>query len=181
MRGGRRRLAVLLAFVAVPAGAQAATLATGPSDHAPRQLYGEPPNVGYYELSGAGSRFLVWRDGAGRYRLSLFRLRVRRGSSTECRPFRNQLATVGGDHALRPLLVHRIGETELSYGSRRVYEFAAAEQDRADVSIDGHHFPGVLNVDIGQGPTPEKPVVGWLSIGAEGLDCTVGFTGSYRH
>jgi hypothetical protein len=176
----RSVVAVLVTIALVAVATPAAIAATEPADTNPRSLYGEPPNVGYYELSGAGSHFLVWRDGAGRYRLSLFRLRVRRGSASECRAFRNRLATVGGDHALRPLLVHRIGETELSYGSTRVYEYAATEQDRADVSIDGRHFPGVLNVDIGQGPTPEKPVVGAISIGTEGLDCTIGFTGSYR-
>jgi hypothetical protein len=167
MRGGRRRLAMLLAFVAVPAGAQAATLATEPPNRAPKPVYGGEPNVGFYELTGAGSRFLVWRDFASRYRLSVFRLRIRRGSSAACRPYKNQFATVGGDHALRPLISHRAEATELSYGSARVYEYAAGEQDRADVSIDGHHFPGELNVDIGEGPAPEKPVVGWLSIGSK--------------
>jgi hypothetical protein len=173
-------LVVLLALVAVPAGAQAATLATEPLAHTPKPVYGSEPDVGFYELSGAGSRFLVWRDFASRYRLSVFRLRIRRGSSAACRPYKNQFATVGGDHALRPLVAHRSEATELSYGSTRVYEYAASEQDRANVSIDGHHFPGELNVDIGEGPVPEKPVVGWLSIGLEGLDCTVGFVGSYR-
>ncbi|MBS1881917.1 MAG: hypothetical protein JSS97_03045 [Actinobacteria bacterium] len=180
MRGGRRRLAMVLAFVAVPAGAQAATLATEPPAHAAKLVFGSEPDVGFYELSGAGSRFLVWRDFASRYRVSVFRLRIRRGSSSACRPYKNQFAVVGGDHALRPLVAHRAEANELSYGSTRVYEYAAGEQDRADVSIDGHHFPGELNVDIGEGPVPEKPVVGWLSIGIEGLDCTVGFVGRLR-
>lgn len=180
MRGGRRRLAMLLAFVAVPAGAQAATVATEPPTHAPNPVYGGEPNVGLYELTGAGSRFIVWRDFASRYRLSVFRLRIRRGSSSACRPYKNQFATVGGDHALRPLIAHRAEADELSYGSTRVYQYAASEQDRADVSIDGHQFAGELNVDIGEGPASEKPVVGWLSIGIEGLDCTVGFVGSHR-
>lgn len=180
MPGGGRRLLVLLAVVVAPAGAQAATLATEPPAHAAKPVYGSEPNVGVYELTGSGSRFLVWRDFASRYRLSVFRLRIRRGSSAACRPYKNQFATVGGDHALRPLVAHRAEANELSYGSTRVYEYAASEQDRADVSIDGHHFPGELNIDIGEGPVPEKPVVGWLSIGIEGLDCTVGFVGSFR-
>jgi hypothetical protein len=170
----------VLAVAAVPAGAQAATLAAEPPRQTPRPVYGGPPEIGYYELSGAGSRFLVWRDGAGRYRLSLFRLRIQRGSSPACRPYRNQLAGVGGDHALRPLVAHRAEATELSYGSTRLYEYAAGEQDSADVSIDGRHLPGELNVDIGEGPVPMRPVVGSLSIGIEGLDCTVGFVGRYR-
>lgn len=173
-------MAMLLAFVAVPAGAQAATLATEPPTVAAKPVYGRPPEIGIYELSGAGSRFLVWRDFMGRYRLSVFRLRIRRGSSAQCRPYKNRLAVVGGGHALRPLVAHRVDANELSWGSTRVYEYAASEQDRADVSIDGHHFPGELNVDIGEGPVPEKPVVGSLSIGVEGLDCTIGFVGSFR-
>jgi hypothetical protein len=178
MRGARRRLLVLLALVAVPASAQAATLATEPST--PKLVFGGQPNVGFYELTGAGSHFLVWRDFASRYRLSVFRLRIRRGSSEACRPYRNQFATVGGDHALRRLVAHRAEANELSYGSTRVYEFAASEQDRADVSIAGHQFPGELNVDIGEGPAPMKPVIGSLSIGIDGLDCTVGFVGRYQ-
>jgi hypothetical protein len=177
MRGVRRRLGTLLVLVAVPASAQAATLATEPLAHIPKPLYGEEPELGFYELTGTGSHFLVWRDGASRYRISVFRLRIRRGSATGCRPYKNQFATVGGDHALRPLVAHRAEANELSYGSTRVYEYAASEQDRADVSIDGHHFPGELNVDIGEGPAPEKPVIGSLSIGIDGLDCTVGFVG----
>jgi hypothetical protein len=31
--------------------------------------------------------------------------------------------------------------------------------------------------DIGEGPVPGKPVVGSLSIGTEGLDCTISFRG----
>jgi hypothetical protein len=37
-----------------------------------------------------------------------------------------------------------------------------------------------LSVDIGEGPTPQKPVVGQISIGVDGLDCTVGFVSSPR-
>jgi hypothetical protein len=179
MRGGGRLTLLLLALIVLPATAPAATLASEPP-MTPKPVYGVAPELGFYEVSGAGSRFLVWRDGAGRYRLSVFRLRIRRGSSAACRPYKNEFATVGGDHALRPLVAHRAEANELSYGSTRVYQYAASEQDRADVSIDGHHFPGELNVDIGEGPVPEKPVVGWLSFGVEGLDCTIGFTGNYR-
>jgi hypothetical protein len=180
MRGVRRRLAMLAVLVAVPASAQAATLATEPPAQIPKPLYGEEPELGFYELTGAGSHFLVWRDFASRYRLSVFRLRIRRGSSEACRPYRNQFATVGGDHALRRLVAHRAAANELSYGSTRVYEYAASEQDRADVSIDGHQFPGELNIDIGEGTAPMKPVIGSLSIGIDGLDCTVGFVGRFR-
>jgi hypothetical protein len=168
---------VALALVAVPLLAPAAPSATAPP---PVRTYGGPPQIGFYELSGVGSRFLVWRDFAGRYRLSLLRIRIRRGAAAECRPYRNRLVTVLGDHALRRLLVHREEETEVSYGSTRSYEFAAGDQDKVSVSVDGRVLPAELSVDIGEGPTPEKPVVGRLSIGVDGLDCTVGFVGSPR-
>jgi hypothetical protein len=168
---------VLLALVVVHLVTRAAPSATGLAPTL--RTYGGPPRIGFYELSGVGSRFLVWRDFAGRYRLSLFRIRIRRGAA-ECRPYRDRLATVPGDHALRRLLVRRDEETEISYGSTRSYEFAAADQDKVSVSVDGRLLPAELSVDIGEGPTSEKPVVGRISIGVDGLDCTVGFLGSPR-
>jgi hypothetical protein len=176
---GRRRwwATVLLALVAVPLLARAAPSATGLAPTV--RTYGGPPRIGFYELSGVGSRFLVWRDFAGRYRLSLLRIRIRRGAA-ECRRYRDRLATVPGDHALRRLLVRRDEETEISYGSTRTYEFAAADQDKVRVSVDGRLLPAELSVDIGEGPTAEKPVVGQISIGTDGLDCTVGFVGGPR-
>jgi hypothetical protein len=176
-----RRVAVLVMIALAASATPAAIAATGPPANVPRPLYGEEPGVGFYELTGAGSSFLVWRDGAGRYRLGVFRLRIRRGSGPGCRAYRNRFATVEGEHALRPLVAHRADADELSYGSTRVYEYAASEQDRADVSIDGRRFPGELSVDIGEGPVAGRPVVGSLSIGVEGLDCTVGFVGRLRH
>lgn len=168
---------MLLALVVVHLVARAAPSATGLPPTV--RTYGGPPQLGFYELSGVGSRFLVWRDFAGRYRLSLFRIRIRRGAA-ECRTYSNRLATVPGDHALRRLLVHRDEEAEISYGSTRSYEFAAGDQDKVSVSVDGRLLPAELSVDIGEGPTPERPVVGQISIGVGGLDCTVGFVGSPR-
>lgn len=92
-------LALVIGLVATPT----AIAATEP----PRHVYGEAPGLGFYELTGTGSHLLVWRDFASRYRLSVFRLRIRRGSSEACRPHKNQFAVVGGDHALRPLIAHR--------------------------------------------------------------------------
>jgi hypothetical protein len=154
---------VLLAALAIGAGAQAS-----------RPAFGQRPVAGRYVLSRPGSSLTLEPKGKA-FADTHFRLTLSAG----CGPVEDAVAKIKQPFPVKKRVHHRVTEDEIDYALERVKGYRRTGHGNVQIKVGDETLTGNLFVLFirGNPGSRAKPVEGDLELKAEGISCDTRFKG----